>query len=85
VFFGIDHLVLAGTRADHASLRERLGPCGFVPVPGRLRFDEIGAHSESLAFADGAFVEVVYEVAAGEAGAGARRRLDPAHPRGWPA
>lgn len=67
MFFGIDHLVLAGTRANHASLQERLGPCGFVPVPGRLRFDEIGAHSESVAFADGAFVEVVYEVAAGEA------------------
>jgi hypothetical protein len=67
VFFGIDHLVLAGNRSDHASLGERLAPCGFVPVPGRLRFDEIGAHSESLAYAQGAFVEVVHEVAEGQA------------------
>jgi hypothetical protein len=67
VIFGIDHLVLAGTRADHAALSERLSSSGFVPVPGRLRFDEIGAHSESIAFARGAFVEVVYEVRAGAA------------------
>lgn len=67
MIFAIDHLVLAGTRADHASLSERLAPSGFVPVPGRLRFDEIGAHSESLAYAHGAFVEVVYEVRAGAA------------------
>jgi hypothetical protein len=67
VIFGIDHLVLAGTRPDHATLRERLVPSGFVPVPGRLRFDEIGAHSESLAYAGGAFVEVVYEVREGAA------------------
>jgi hypothetical protein len=67
VIFGIDHLVLAGTRADHASLTERLAPAGFAPVPGRLRFDEIGAHSESLAYAQGAFVEVVYEVRDGAA------------------
>jgi len=38
----IDHLVLAGTRGDHASLSERLALAGFAPVPGRLRFDEIG-------------------------------------------
>src|SRR5262249_46662807 len=63
----IDHLVLAGTRAAHASLRERLAPSGFAAVPGRLRFDEIGAHSESLAYVDGAFVEVVYEGADGKA------------------
>jgi hypothetical protein len=67
VIFGIDHLVFAGTPADHAALRERLSPAGFVSVPGRLRFEEIGAHSESLAFAGGAFVEVVYEVAEGQA------------------
>jgi hypothetical protein len=67
VIFGIDHLVLAGTPADHAALCERLTPAGFVPVPGRLRFDEIGAHSESLAYAEGAFVEVVYEVRVGAA------------------
>ena len=65
MIFGIDHLVFAGTPADHATLRERLSPAGFVPVPGRLRFDEIGAHSESLAYAEGAFVEVVYEVRVG--------------------
>lgn len=67
MIFGIDHLVLAGTRADHASLSERLAPAGFAQVPGRLRFDEIGAHSESLAYAHGAFVEVVYEVREGAA------------------
>ena len=67
MIFGIDHLVFAGTPADHATLRERLSPAGFVPVPGRLRFDEIGAHSESLAYAEGAFVEVVYEVRVGAA------------------
>jgi hypothetical protein len=67
VIFGIDHLVFAGTRADHAALGERLASSGFVAVPGRLRFDEIGAHSESLAYADGAFIEVVYEVADGVA------------------
>jgi hypothetical protein len=67
VIFGIDHLVLAGTRAAHAALRERLAPRGFVAVPGRLRFDDIGVHSESLAYAEGAFVEVVYEVADGRA------------------
>jgi hypothetical protein len=67
VIFGVDHLVFAGTRADHAALGERLASSGFVPVPGRLRFDEIGAHSESLAYGEGAFVEVVYEVRDGAA------------------
>jgi hypothetical protein len=67
VFFGVDHLVVAGTRTDLAELTARLTPSGFVPVPGRLRFDEIGAHSESLAYAGGAFVEVVYEVVEGRA------------------
>src|SRR5262245_64127850 len=67
MFFGVDHLVLAGRRADHARLWVHLGGAGFVPVPGRLRFDDIGAHSESFAYADGAFVEVVYEVDPGRA------------------
>jgi hypothetical protein len=65
VFFGVDHLVLCGTRDDHRRLGERLVPAGFVPVPGRLRFDDHGVHSESLAYRDGAFVEVVYEVGPG--------------------
>jgi hypothetical protein len=67
VIFGIDHLVLCGGRDDLERLRSRLRPAGFVPVPGKLRFDEIGAHSESLAYRGGGFVEVVYEVRAGAA------------------
>lgn len=67
MIFGIDHLVLSGSQDDLKRLRERLGPAGFVPVPGRLRFEEIGAHSESLAYHGGGFVEVVYEVRPGEA------------------
>jgi hypothetical protein len=65
VFFGIDHLVLCGTRDDHRRLAERLGRSGFSTVPNPFRFDDIGAHSRSLAFRDGAYVEVVYEVAPG--------------------
>jgi hypothetical protein len=64
MFFGIDHIVLCGTQDDHRELSERLVPAGFVPVPGRLRFDESGVHSESLAYRGGGFVEVVYPVAA---------------------
>ena len=67
MIFGVDHLVFCGTRDDLERLRSRLAPAGFVPVPGRLRFDEIGAHSESLAYRGGGFVEVVYEVLAGAA------------------
>jgi len=65
VFFGIDHLVLCGTRDDHRRLAERLGRSGFSTVPNPFRFDDIGAHSQSLAFRDGAYVEVVYEVGPG--------------------
>jgi hypothetical protein len=65
VFFGIDHLVLCGTRHDHSRLAERLGRSGFSTVPNPFRFDDIGAHSRSLAFRDGAYVEVVYEVGSG--------------------
>jgi hypothetical protein len=64
MFFGVDHLVFCGSRDDHRRLAARLEPAGFAPVPGRLRFDEIGAHSESLAYRGGGFVEVVYPVAA---------------------
>jgi hypothetical protein len=64
MFFGVDHLVLCGSRVDHRRLSERLVPAGFVPVPGRLRFDDSGVHSESLAYRGGGFVEVVYPVAA---------------------
>jgi hypothetical protein len=71
VIFGVDHIVLCGSRDDFERLRSRLLPAGFVPVPGKLRFDEISAHSESLAYRGGGFVEVVYEVRPGEA------------PRGW--
>jgi hypothetical protein len=67
VIFGIDHLVLCGSRDDLGRLRSRLSPAGFIPVPGKLRFDEIGAHSESLAYRGGGFVEVVYEVVPGRA------------------
>jgi hypothetical protein len=67
VFFGIDHLVLCGTHADYEALAERLVPAGFVEVPGKLRFDRIGAHSRSLAYAGGGFVELVYEVVEGAA------------------
>ena len=67
MIFGIDHLVLCGSRDNLERLRARLSPAGFVPVPGKLRFDEIGAHSESLAYRGGGFVEVVYEVRADEA------------------
>jgi hypothetical protein len=67
VIFGVDHLVLCGERDDLERLRGRLGPAGFVPVPGKLRFDDIGAHSESLAYRGGGFVEVVYEVQPGKA------------------
>jgi hypothetical protein len=67
VIFGVDHLVFCGSRGDLSQLRGRLTPAGFVPVPGRLRFDEIGAHSESLTYRGGGFVEVVYEVRAGAA------------------
>ena len=67
MFFGVDHLVFAGTRDDHRRLGEALLPRGFVAVPGRLRFDDIGAHSESYAYAAGGFVEVVYEVEPGRA------------------
>lgn len=66
MIFGVDHLVLCGGRNDLELIRSRLSPAGFVPVPGRLRFDEIGAHSESLAYQGGGFVEVVYEVRPGE-------------------
>lgn len=62
MFFGIDHIVVCGTRDDHRALAKRLGPAGFTPVPGRLRFDENGVHSESLAYRGGGFVEVVYPV-----------------------
>jgi hypothetical protein len=64
MFFGIDHIVLCGSQDDHSDLVARLGPAGFVPVPGRLRFDADGVHSESLAYRGGGFVEVVYPVAA---------------------
>lgn len=67
MIFGVDHLVFCGTSNDLARLRSRLAPAGFVPVQGRLRFDEIGAHSESLAYRGGGFVEVVYEVRSGAA------------------
>jgi hypothetical protein len=67
VIFGVDHVVLCGSRSDLRRLRSRLAPAGFVPVPGRLRFDEIGAHSESLAYRGGGFIEVVYEVRAATA------------------
>jgi hypothetical protein len=62
VIFGVDHVVLCGSRSDLRRLRSWLAPVGFVPVPGRLRFDEIGVHSESLAYRGGGFIEVVYEV-----------------------
>jgi hypothetical protein len=62
MFFGVDHLVLSGSRADHTFLAERLSPAGFVAVPGRLRFDAAGVHSESVAYRDGAYLEVVYQV-----------------------
>lgn len=67
MIFGVDHLVLCGGRGDLSRLRERLAAAGFVPVAGRLRFDEIGAHSESVAYRGGGFVEVVYEVEHGQA------------------
>jgi len=67
VIFGVDHLVLCGNRADLERLSSRLSPAGFVPVPGKLRFDEIGAHSESVAYRGGGFLEVVYEVRPGAA------------------
>jgi Glyoxalase-like domain len=67
MIFGLDHLVLCGSRDDLEQLQTRLTPAGFAPVPGKLRFDEIGAHSESLAYGGGGFVEVVYEVRSGEA------------------
>lgn len=67
MIFGVDHLVLCGGRNDLEWLRSRLRPAGFVPVPEKLRFDEIGAHSESFAYQGGGFVEVVYEVRQGEA------------------
>jgi hypothetical protein len=67
MIFAVDHLVLCGTRDDLHRLRSRLVPSGFVTVPGRLRFDDIGAHSESLAYRGGGFVEVVYEVETGAA------------------
>ena len=78
MIFGVDHLVFCGRRDDLGRLRERLSPAGFVPVPGRLRFDVIGAHSESLAYRGGGFVEVVYEVRPGEA---PRAWFDGAMPR----
>jgi hypothetical protein len=67
VIFGVDHLVLCGGSGDLGRLRERLAAAGFVPVAGRLRFDDIGAHSESVAYRGGGFVEVVYEVEHGRA------------------
>jgi hypothetical protein len=67
VIFGVDHLVLCGGRGDLSRLRKRLAAAGFVPVAGRLRFDEIGAHSQSVAYRGGGFVEVVYEVEHGKA------------------
>lgn len=62
MFFDIDHLVFCGTRADRTRLAERLGPAGFVAVPGKLRFDKLGVHSESLAYRGGGYVEIVYQV-----------------------
>lgn len=67
MIFGVDHLVFCGRQADLPVLRERLTAAGFAPVPGRLRFDEIGARSESVAYRGGGFVEVVYEVEDGKA------------------
>jgi hypothetical protein len=67
MIFGVDHLVLCGGPGDLERLRAHLSSAGFVSVPGKLRFDEIGAHSESLAYRGGGFVEVVYEVRSGEA------------------
>jgi hypothetical protein len=67
VFFAVDHVVLATTQEQKQQLAARLTRSGFVRVPGRLRFDDIGAHSESLAFRGGGFVELVYEVEAGRA------------------
>jgi len=67
VIFGVDHLVLCGSRQDLERLRSRLSPAGFVPVPGKLRFDDIGAHSESLAYRGGGFVELAYEMRPGAA------------------
>lgn len=65
MFFGIDHLVFCGTRADHSRFTTRLEAAGFVPVPGRLRFDDSGVHSESIAYKGGGFIETVYQVAEG--------------------
>ncbi len=67
MIFGVDHLVLCGSRIDLERLRSRLLPAGFASVPGKLRFDEIGAHSQSLAYRGGGFVGVVFEVRPGEA------------------
>ncbi len=67
MFFAVDHLVFAATVAEKERFAKRLERSGFVRVPGRLRFDEIGAHSESLTFEGGGFVEFVYEVQAGRA------------------
>jgi len=62
VFFGIDHLVFAAERELDPGVVHPLETGGFVHVPGRLRFDESGLHSHSLAYAGGGFVEFVYRV-----------------------
>jgi hypothetical protein len=65
VFFGIDHLVFAAERELDPGVVDPLEAVGFVPVPGRLRFDESGVHSHSLAYVGGGFIEFVYRVGPG--------------------
>jgi hypothetical protein len=59
MIFSIDHIVFAATAVEAAGLTQRLKGAGFVEEHFRLEFPEIGAHSDSLSFAGGGFVEFV--------------------------
>lgn len=62
MIFDIDHLVFSATAEQQAQTRRILAESGFTPMQFRLEFPEIGAVSESLAYAGGGFTEFVYEL-----------------------
>jgi hypothetical protein len=61
MIFAIDHIVLAATRDQRASIAGRLGDVGFVAESFTLDFPESGVASDSWSFRSGAFVELVSE------------------------
>lgn len=67
MIFAVDHIVFAVAASDRAPLADLLVGRGLATIPLELDFPEIGAASESVATADGSFVELVYETKPGKA------------------